>query len=347
MSRAGTRLTLQHANQLLVKGQDWQSGGVLELALAETGLADVEAEVLSQSVPERDPTGWARRAQWEGVPGLWHPHAAWIKPACLVQQWLSHPRIRFHGATTAHTLRRVEPQWLLQDAQGEHIASADIVVFANAHACAELVQSITLPPGVEWLPEALPKLQALQTLAGTLSMGPCPKPAALAPVAADSPRFPPFPVNGHGSFVSGVPTAHGLQWYAGSTFQTDPALHADLAQEHAINRGKLQALLPRVADALAPQFANQQVQAWQGTRCVSHDRLPLVGPLDAGPAPTLWLSAAMGARGLSFSALCAELLAAALGGEPLPVESALAKALDTRRPARKKRQPTAADTASL
>jgi tRNA 5-methylaminomethyl-2-thiouridine biosynthesis bifunctional protein len=39
----------------------------------------------------------------------------------------------------------------------------------------------------------------------------------------------------------------------------------------------------------------------------------------------------MGARGLSFSALCAELLAAWLGGEPLPIENNLAKLLATNR----------------
>jgi tRNA 5-methylaminomethyl-2-thiouridine biosynthesis bifunctional protein len=201
----------------------------------------------------------------------------------------------------------------------------------------ELVQRIVLPAGVEWQPDVLQTLQALQAVPGTLSMGAFPALGDAGQEAGDSALFPPFPVNGHGSFVSGVPTAQGLRWYAGSTFQSNPDLHADLEREHAINLHKLQALLPRVAGELAPQFANQQVQAWQGTRCVSHDRLPLVGPLDAGPAPSLWLSAAMGARGLSFSALCAELLVAALGGEPLPVESALAKALSTRRTMRKKR----------
>jgi len=35
----------------------------------------------------------------------------------------------------------------------------------------------------------------------------------------------------------------------------------------------------------------------------------------------------MGSRGLSFAALCAELLAAQLHGEPLPVDNQLAKAM--------------------
>jgi len=40
------------------------------------------------------------------------------------------------------------------------------------------------------------------------------------------------------------------------------------------------------------------------------------------------LCTGMGSRGLSFAALCAELLAAQLHGEPLPVESQLAKAIN-------------------
>jgi tRNA 5-methylaminomethyl-2-thiouridine biosynthesis bifunctional protein len=39
----------------------------------------------------------------------------------------------------------------------------------------------------------------------------------------------------------------------------------------------------------------------------------------------------MGSRGLSFSMLCAELLAARWGAEPLPVEAGLANALNALR----------------
>jgi tRNA 5-methylaminomethyl-2-thiouridine biosynthesis bifunctional protein len=184
-----------------------------------------------------------------------------------------------------------------------------------------------------WIDGLTEKLAAMERLYGTLSLGPCPEPGA-----RDAGRVP-FPVNGHGSLVWGVPTASGPHWYAGSTFRSDAAQHADLAQEHAANRLKLATLLPQAAHAVATQFAGGRVQAWQSERCVSHDRLPLVGPLDQGTEPTLWLSAAMGARGLSFSALCAELLVAQVCCEPLPVERTLARALDTRRPWRRK--PTA------
>lgn len=326
LSRSGTRLTLQHASRLLQAGQDWSPGGVLELSVEETDLVDVEAEVLSETAALQTPTGWSSRMTLNHSQGLWHPYAAWVKPTRLVQQWLNHERIHFHGAAQVHTLQRRQSQWSLQDSQGTELGRADLVVFANAYGCVEVLSHMAAEStsDIDWLTGVQHKLQSMQVIHGTLSMGCCPTGEAVA-------DFPSFPVNGHGSFVANVPDAQGPQWVAGSTFQTDPSLHADLAREHEINRRKLQALLPDAAHAIAAQFEDGQVRAWQGTRCVTHDRLPMVGPLENTVSPSLWICAGMGARGLSFSALCAELLAAWLGGEPLPVESNLAKLLATNR----------------
>ncbi|MDB5879825.1 MAG: tRNA 5-methylaminomethyl-2-thiouridine biosynthesis protein MnmC, partial [Variovorax sp.] len=52
-----------------------------------------------------------------------------------------------------------------------------------------------------------------------------------------------------------------------------------------------------------------------------------------------WMCTAMGSRGLSFAALCAELLAARWHGEPLPLPTALADALATGRSSPGKRAP--------
>lgn len=84
------------------------------------------------------------------------------------------------------------------------------------------------------------------------------------------------------------------------------------------------------------------MQAWRNTRCVSADRLPLLGPLSNGPDLGLWVCTAMGSRGLMFSVLCAELLAAMWGGEPLPVEARLAKQLEALRGRQRPAQPAAA-----
>lgn len=314
LSRAGTRLMLSHAERLLRSGQDWQLSGVMERDISDDG-------------------------ELSGTPDRWHPYAAWIKPRQLIQRWLQHPRIRLHTNSAVHGLEllhtKATTQWQLRNAQGQELGQANHVVFANAHACVELVQRLatTLPADFSWLADVLNKLQAMQVLHGTLSTG-------AMPATATQPAFPAFPVNGHGSFVSNIPADNGPRWYAGSTFQTDTAVHADLASEHSINSAKLQTLLPDVAQALSEQFAKAQVQAWQGSRCINYDRMPLVGPLqdsqhtEAGP--TLWLCAGMGARGLSFSALCAELLAAWMGHEPLPVENTLARTLSTARVRRKR-----------
>ena len=318
---------LQHAGRLLQAGVDWDASGVLERNLDGSELPAVEAEVLSQASGQA--SGWSQTLVYGDASALWHPHAAWIKPQRLVAQWLAHAGISFQGHAQVHALERADGQWLLRAADGTEITRADTVVFANAYGCAPLLQrtAAALPADFAWEPDLLGKLQALQALHGTLSLGPCPDAGNLEPGMA----IPPFPVNGHGSLVWGVPTVRGPNWYAGSTFRSDAATPADLTQEHAANLKKLGILLPQVARAVARQFANGQVQAWQGVRCVSHDRLPLVGPLELGPAPTLWMSAGMGARGLSFSALCAELLVAGLCAEPLPLESKLARTLDTRR----------------
>lgn len=330
MSRAGTRLMLQHAGALLREGQDWMRGGVLELDIDTAPLDDVEAEVHSQANGALLPNGWASHASFGDAHGLRHPHAAWIKPARLVAQWLEHERIAFHGNACVHTLQRNGKKWLLLDANGQTLAVADSVVFANAHACAAVVQRMQVGDlaDIAWVPDVHEKLQSLKVMHGTLSMAPCPS----AP-AAD---WPAFPVNGHGSFVSGVPSAAGPVWYAGSTFEADESALADTPGQHAANLRKLQALLPQVARDVSAQFTQSDVQAWQGSRCVTHDRLPLVGPLEDAVQPSLWLSVGMGARGLSFSALCAELIAAWMGAEPLPIEKSRARALSTRRMRRKR-----------
>ncbi|MGP1685199.1 MAG: FAD-dependent cmnm(5)s(2)U34 oxidoreductase, partial [Giesbergeria sp.] len=63
----------------------------------------------------------------------------------------------------------------------------------------------------------------------------------------------------------------------------------------------------------------------------AHDRLPIVGPVNAAALPGLWVCTAMGARGLTRAVLCGELLAAQLHGEPLPLETRLARAMSSER----------------
>jgi tRNA 5-methylaminomethyl-2-thiouridine biosynthesis bifunctional protein len=272
-----------------------------------------------------------RGCQWErtGVQerraegDVWHKHAGWIQPESLVQAWLAHANIRFVGRANVQTLRRDGGHWTLFNARGETLAQARHVVFANAMGCQTLLQSLSTNRALE--PDLVHKLALLQALHGTLSSG-----DSVAAAHTDS------PANGSGSYVPDIPTQTGLRWFAGATFETDANRLLDVNAQHLANHQRLQALRPGVGAALKPFFDHGKVTAWTGTRCVSHDRLPLVGALESGHQPTLWISAALGARGLSFSALCAQWLVANMCSEPWPTEASLAQSVNVQRQRRQR-----------
>jgi tRNA 5-methylaminomethyl-2-thiouridine biosynthesis bifunctional protein len=303
MSRNGTRLMLQHAQRLLIEGQDWACSGVME----------------RRGAPEGD---------------LWHPMAGWIKPARLVQEWLRHPGISFVGNARVRQLAYSEGFWTLHGDQGQPLAQAEHVVFANAYGCRELLHNVA--SNVELEGDVLAKSNTWHELHGLLSYGKCPADSQ-APAGG---MWPTGPVNGDGSFIPGIPTPQGPQWFAGSTFETQASHVADIAAQHRANYARLASLLSEVGAALAPDFSAGTVQAWSSTRCATHDRLPLVGPLQTNATPSLWINAGLGSRGLSFSALCAELLASQIHGEPLPVEAPLARGLHAMRARRQRRTTT-------
>jgi tRNA 5-methylaminomethyl-2-thiouridine biosynthesis bifunctional protein len=151
---------------------------------------------------------------------------------------------------------------------------------------------------------------------------------------ADSPRFPDFPVNGAGSVLAHVPWQSGTAWFAGATYENaaDPAMTE--SQAHGHNLDRIAQLLPDAAAALQPAFAKGVVHAWRGTRWTTSDRLPIVGQWPANSAaamPSLWISTAMGSRGLTYAALCGELIAAQMGAEPLPLEARLLRFISSGR----------------
>jgi tRNA 5-methylaminomethyl-2-thiouridine biosynthesis bifunctional protein len=154
---------------------------------------------------------------------------------------------------------------------------------------------------------------------GSISSGP----------AAGLPHRPALPVQGQGHFLPALPSAQGLQWLAGAGFESDDS--ATDAACHQTNLARVAHLVPGLTASLQAQFQSGQLGLWRGQRCVSHDRMPLVGPASSGGENGLWMCLAMGARGLTFAALCAELLAARLMDEPLPLPKRLARLLDVQR----------------
>lgn len=228
--------------------------------------------------------------------------AAWIRPAALVRSWLADPGVQWRGGMAVANLVRQAGEWAALDPSGKAIAAAPLAVVAAAFGTTPL----------------LPVSLSLHAVRGQVSLG-----------RAEGAPLAPQPLNGNGYFVPAVPLAGVMSWVCGSSYVRGDRSLVPRQEEHAANLQRLEDLAPQAARRLAPAFSAGDVQAWTGIRCASTDRRPLLGEV----APGLWASTAMGSRGLTFAALCAELLAARLHGEPLPLPAKLAAALDVSRQA--------------
>jgi tRNA 5-methylaminomethyl-2-thiouridine biosynthesis bifunctional protein len=133
-----------------------------------------------------------------------------------------------------------------------------------------------------------------------------------------------------------APAVDGMA-VAGATYDFDDEDPEPREAGHAGNLARLEKLVP-VAAAIDPATLGGSV----GFRCVSADRLPLIGAFpdaarltgrpprrrDLPRAPGLYGLIALGSRGLTWAALGAEQVAAMIEGEPPPLEDALLDAVD-------------------
>jgi tRNA 5-methylaminomethyl-2-thiouridine biosynthesis bifunctional protein len=302
-SRAGVRSTWSEARRLLRADLDYSDCGVLQKRWDATG-------ALPPAWPEAGHF-WSQTAgAMAGVgrqcehSAIWHASGGWIRPAALVEAWLQQAGLEPQcvGTSRVEQLQRQDGQWLALDASGRELGRGDLLVLANASDCMRLLASVGLG------------LEGTQILRGQVSWAPV-QPGDVLPAV---------PVNGHGHLVPRFANAQGeLCWQFGASFDRDQTGLQPSAQSHADNLSKLAQLLPDTANSLA----HRKAQAWVGLRLAYKDHLPLIGPLDESRWPGLWLSTAYGSRGLSSTALAAELIAAWLHDEPLPVEGRLAQAV--------------------
>jgi tRNA 5-methylaminomethyl-2-thiouridine biosynthesis bifunctional protein len=313
ITRAGVQATLQRAQMLLQSGTGWALTGVLEHNLA--GKRRLPADTLDHHSAPASAEQIAAAGLSPGTPALWHAQAGWIRPRQLVAAQLQTPGVQVRWGQQVKSIERCGDEWAVTDAQGQTLGQAPWLVVASAFDSLALLRPL---PGF-----AVP----LNPLRGQVSFG------HMADLnEAQHQLLPPFPVNGHGSFISGVPTPEGPPgWFIGSTFERNCEQAPVREEDHAANQVRLDTLLPALGQAMAGQFNPGRVQGWAGLRCTLPNRLPAVGPIDRQALPGLCLSTAMGARGISLAVLCGELTAAWMNNEPLPLPAALAKHLAAER----------------
>jgi len=303
LTRAGIRTTWIELERLLAQGRDWRASGVLERR--PEGDTRVPAGWSDAGPNESWPASTAQLARTglpADTPALWHARAGWVRPSRLIEAWLREPGVEFRGNAVVERLSRGAAGWQLFDAAGRLLAEADRIVVAAGFESGRFAPRLPLQP-----------------VRGQVAWGRMTGELAL----------PATPLNGDGHLIAHVPEGEGaLLWLAGATFDRDSTELAPNDADAAANRERLKRLHPAAAAGLAASFDRSEAKAWVGVRCASGDRRPLVGPLDEDG---LWACTALGSRGLSFAALCAELLAAQWHGEPLPLPANLAKALGTQR----------------
>ena len=305
LTRAAYLFALDYWRQL--DGIEGEACGVLQLA-RDAGHASVQQAVIERwNYPEQF-------VQWrdgEAAPphGGWlFPQGGWARPASVCAAMLARcDKLTSHFGVGPVTLHR-DDTWRVLAADGREISSAPVLVLANGIGAARLTQASMLP---------------LTAVRGQVTH-------------LDAALLPPLPmVLCREAYVT--PASNGV-CSAGATYDLDD--NPDLsAASHEENLRKLRELLGDPALAVNAPLAGRV-----GFRCVAPDRLPLVGAM---PAPAIegrserlrdiarqdGLYALLGyaSRGLIWAPLAAELLAAQLEGEPLPVESTLAAALDPAR----------------
>ena len=249
----------------------------------------------------------------------WNPQAFWMRPGAWIASCLASEGIALRCHARVAQLVQREGLWCALDGAGALLAESELVVLCNATDGARLLRT----PALACTPALQTLAARLQGRHGSVSLGP----------AAGLAGLPAHPVHGAGHFLPALPAPGGLRWLAGAGFAQYAG--ADPAAEHADNITRVGHMLPEVADALRAQAQAGLLDLWQGERCTSPDRLPLIGAVAAAPAAGLWVHLAMGSRGLSVAALGAAWLAACIMGEPWPMEARLARYVDAQRLERK------------
>jgi tRNA 5-methylaminomethyl-2-thiouridine biosynthesis bifunctional protein len=291
----------------LLRLEDNTSTAEMQAILRVLGLpADYVQAVTSEQASELGGLGLHRSA-W------FYPGGGWVQPAGLARTWLERaaPHVELRCDTGVQALRRTETGWSLLDATGAVLDEASTVVLANAGAALQLLGAPDWP---------------VDKVRGQIS---------LLPVSALA--LPRIPVAGAGYLL---PELEGGRAMFGATAQRgddDPAVRED---DHRANLAQLAQLVGHEVDARPADMQGRTDWRWSAV-----DRLPLIGAVpDADTAavrldqprfvprvPGLFVFTALGSRGITWSALGAQLLASIITGAPAPIEASLIDAVDPAR----------------
>jgi tRNA 5-methylaminomethyl-2-thiouridine biosynthesis bifunctional protein len=225
------------------------------------------------------------------------------------------PTSSTHFDRDVAALRRRGERWCAFDGRGLEIASAAVVVLANAVDAARLGNFAST---------------ALQRVRGQLTL------------IAGSAAAPRTVVCGRGYVL---PAIDGRIVTGASFDPGDDSMQGDSACD-AANLRRAERLVPGISAGVDPPSLRSEV----AMRCVAPDRMPLAGSLvdhthargiadalrgahavDMPRVPGVFCLTALASRGLAWASLAAECVASQIEGEPQPLEGTLVDAIDPAR----------------
>jgi len=260
-----------------------------------------------------------------GCGGIQYPLGGWLCPAQLTAAVITLAQtlgLQVQYGRKVTSLAQTGAHWSLQFDDGES-AQHGSVVLANGHGISEFSQTAQLPVypvggQVSHIPAA-PHLSLLRQV-----------------LCYDGYLTPQNPANGQHCI--------GASYHRG---QTEPQ-YSDEDQQH--NRQRLLDCFPQAA--WAREVDVSAGEARNGIRCATRDHLPMTGTVpdydatlsayqdlaankdQAVSAPeyrNLFMLGGLGSRGLCTAPLTAEILAAQMSHEPIPLDAATLAALNPNR----------------
>lgn len=321
LTRAAYLFTLQLWKQVGGIGSAFsgEACGVLQLA-SDTASALGQREAAAALHFPREFAQWLEAAEvaeligGEMPGGGWlFPQGGWVYPESLCRALLAAcgKQLQMHFEKRVISLKREGDRWQVRDDAGIVIDEAPVVILANG-------TNATCFSQTEYLPLTAVRGQVTHVAAASLPV---------LPVVVCGDGYMTRPAQG----VCSVGASYD--------FDGDSWLRQD---SHDENLKRLARILPDVP----PGLTNAPLAGRVGFRCVTPDRFPLVGALpdyaqsgsirgsrlrDVPRLPGLYGLLGYGSRGLIWAPFAAELLAAYLDGEPLPIGRELAAALDPAR----------------
>ncbi|SAL63553.1 bifunctional tRNA (5-methylaminomethyl-2-thiouridine)(34)-methyltransferase MnmD/FAD-dependent 5-carboxymethylaminomethyl-2-thiouridine(34) oxidoreductase MnmC [Caballeronia humi] len=325
LTRAGFLYALRHWMALEDAGHDLQRtrDGLLQIADTPADAIAIADAIARFGLPPSYAVA-ATRSDASRIAGVDVARGGWffarggaISPAavCAAQCAAAGRALTRIFSTQIDRIEHDGRAWRTLDATGAVVARAPVVVLANAHDAMRLAHLHGQPT---------------RGVRGQLTvLDPSPLAGLRVPVIGDGYAVPLAP----------------QRTLTGATYDIDSTDGEVRSAGHRENLERLARMLPSSNVEL-----NQHVEGRVAFRCVTSDRMPMIGqladesiaraeaarllgawPLDLPRAAGLYGAFAFGSRGLVWSMLGAELVASQIEGEPWPIERELAEALDPAR----------------